>query len=211
MKNNFERKTLAEGVFFNAIHETKFKSNLISVRFIAPLNEATAAKNALLFPVLLRGSEKFPDIGSIRREEESIYDTDISDSVYKRGDAQILELLTDCVAATEEDFGREYLDYILSLKTVADVTEAVDHINQYNTKHSDCIITENEAVAVQFLNQVDAACVYWNASTRFTDGFEFGFGAEIGISTQKLHARGPMGLKELTSYKYLVKGCGQTR
>ena len=92
MKNNFERKTLAEGVFFNAIHETKFKSNLISVRFIAPLNEATAAKNALLFPVLLRGSEKFPDIGSIRREEESIYDTDISDSVYKRGDAQILEM-----------------------------------------------------------------------------------------------------------------------
>ena len=132
-------------------------------------------------------------------------------NVELRGDAQILEVLTDCVAATEEDFGKEYLDYILSLKTVADVTEAVDHINQYNTKHSDCIITENEAVAVQFLNQVDAACVYWNASTRFTDGFEFGFGAEIGISTQKLHARGPMGLKELTSYKYLVKGCGQTR
>ena len=132
-------------------------------------------------------------------------------NVELRGDAQILEVLTDCIAATEEDFGREYLDYILSLKTVADVTEAVDHINQYNTKHSDCIVTENAAVAEQFLNQVDAACVYWNASTRFTDGFEFGFGAEIGISTQKLHARGPMGLKELTSYKYLVKGCGQTR
>ena len=132
-------------------------------------------------------------------------------NVELRGDAQILEVLTDCTAATEEDFGKEYLDYILSLKTVSDVTEAIDHINQYNTKHSDCIITENRKAAELFLNGVDAACVYWNASTRFTDGFEFGFGAEIGISTQKLHARGPMGLKELTSYKYLVKGCGQIR
>ena len=132
-------------------------------------------------------------------------------NVELRGDAQILEVLTNCTAATEEDFGKEYLDYILSLKTVSDVTEAIDHINQYNTKHSDCIVTENGKAAERFLNGVDAACVYWNASTRFTDGFEFGFGAEIGISTQKLHARGPMGLKELTSYKYLVKGCGQIR
>ncbi|MBQ2577572.1 MAG: aldehyde dehydrogenase family protein, partial [Lachnospiraceae bacterium] len=116
-----------------------------------------------------------------------------------------------CTPATEEDFGKEYLDYILSMKTVSSVEEAIAHINKYNTGHSDCIVTENEETAVKFLNGVDAACVYWNASTRFTDGFEFGFGAEIGISTQKIHARGPMGLKELTSYKYTICGNGQVR
>ena len=105
----------------------------------------------------------------------------------------------------------EYLDYIISMKTVASVEEAIAHINKYNTKHSETIITENRENAEKFLNEVDAACVYVNASTRFTDGFEFGFGAEIGISTQKLHARGPMGLKELTSYKYAIKGDGQIR
>jgi len=115
------------------------------------------------------------------------------------------------VEATEEDWGTEYLDYILSLKTVDSVDEAIAHINKYNTMHSECIVTKNAEVAEQFLNEVDAACVYVNASTRFTDGFEFGFGAEIGISTQKLHARGPMGLKELTSYKYQVRGTGQIR
>ena len=111
----------------------------------------------------------------------------------------------------EEDYGTEYLDYILSCKVVGGVQEAVAHINKYNTGHSDAIITENEANATIFLNQVDSACVYHNASTRFTDGFQFGFGAEIGISTQKLHARGPMGLKELTSYKYQIVGTGQVR
>ena len=128
-----------------------------------------------------------------------------------RGDERIQEILLDCVPATEEDYGKEYLDYILSMKTVDNVEEAIAHINKYNTKHSECIVTENAEAAEQFLNEVDAACVYWNASTRFTDGFEFGFGAEIGISTQKLHARGPMGLKELTSYKYTVRGNGQIR
>lgn len=128
-----------------------------------------------------------------------------------RGDERVCEILAECTHATEEDYGTEYLDYILSLKTVDSLDEAIAHINRYNTKHSDCIVTENAMAAEQFLNQVDAACVYWNASTRFTDGFEFGFGAEIGISTQKLHARGPMGLKELTSYKYLVSGSGQVR
>ena len=128
-----------------------------------------------------------------------------------RGDERVREILTDIAAATEEDYGREYLDYILSLKTVDTAEEAIDHINRYNTKHSECIVTKNVETAEKFLNEVDAACVYWNASTRFTDGFEFGFGAEIGISTQKLHARGPMGLKELTSYKYLVRGTGQVR
>lgn len=132
-------------------------------------------------------------------------------NVELRGDERVREVLTDCNIASEEDYATEYLDYILSLKTVDSVEEAIAHINKYNTKHSDCIVTENADVAVRFLNEVDAACVYWNASTRFTDGFEFGFGAEIGISTQKLHARGPMGLKELTSYKYTVCGNGQVR
>lgn len=113
--------------------------------------------------------------------------------------------------ATEEDFGKEYLDYILSVKTVENVEEAVAHINKYNTGHSDAIVTENEENAQYFLNNVDSACVYVNASTRFTDGFEFGFGAEIGISTQKLHARGPMGLRELTAYKYQIIGNGEIR
>ena len=113
--------------------------------------------------------------------------------------------------ASEEDFSKEYLDYILSVKTVENVEEAVNHINQYNTGHSDAIITENDENAQYFLHNVDAACVYVNASTRFTDGFEFGFGAEIGISTQKLHARGPMGLRELTAYKYQVLGNGEIR
>ncbi len=132
-------------------------------------------------------------------------------NVEMRGDEGILEILTECTPATEEDYGTEYLDYILSMKTVENVEEAIAHINKYNTKHSECIVTNNSETAEEFLNGVDAACVYWNASTRFTDGFEFGFGAEIGISTQKLHARGPMGLKELTSYKYTVCGNGQVR
>ena len=114
-------------------------------------------------------------------------------------------------AAEEEDWGMEYLDYILSVKTVRSIEEAIAHINRYNTGHSEAIITENEAHAEQFLKEVDAAAVYVNASTRFTDGFEFGFGAEIGISTQKLHARGPMGLEALTSYKYEIRGNGQVR
>lgn len=113
--------------------------------------------------------------------------------------------------ATEEDFGTEYLDYIISVKTVDSTEEAIAHINKYNTGHSECIVTENEAEANKFKQQVDAACVYVNVSTRFTDGFEFGFGAEIGISTQKLHARGPMGLRELNSYKYTICGNGQIR
>ena len=127
-----------------------------------------------------------------------------------RGDEKVRQVI-DCVPATEEDYGTEYLDYIISMKTVSSVDEAVAHINKYSTRHSESIVTEKKESAEKFLNEVDAACVYANASTRFTDGFEFGFGAEIGISTQKLHARGPMGLKELTSYKYVVIGNGQVR
>lgn len=122
------------------------------------------------------------------------------------------EILGDCVIpATEDDYGREYLDYEISVKVVADVNEAIAHINTYTTGHSECIVTESYTAAQQFLDEVDAAAVYANASTRFTDGFEFGFGAEIGISTQKLHARGPMGLEALTSQKYIIYGNGQVR
>ena len=128
-----------------------------------------------------------------------------------RSDAAAKEVLKDSVDATEEDFYKEYLDYIISIKTVANVDEAIAHINEHNTGHSDCIVSENAENIAKFQKGVDAACVYANVSTRFTDGFEFGFGAEIGISTQKLHARGPMGLKELTSYKYLINGNGQVR
>ena len=134
-----------------------------------------------------------------------------SASVEIRGDERTLRSIPDAAAACEEDYGKEYLDYILSVKTVDSLDEAIAHINRYNTGHSDSIITENADNAERFLNEVDSACVYANASTRFTDGFEFGFGAEIGISTQKLHARGPMGLKELTTYKYVIRGNGQTR
>ena len=113
--------------------------------------------------------------------------------------------------ATEEDFTTEYLDYKISVKTVHSVAEAISHINRCSTGHSESIITEDAAHAEQFLNGIDSACVYWNASTRFTDGGCFGFGAEIGISTGKLHARGPMGLRELTTYKYKIYGDGQIR
>lgn len=115
------------------------------------------------------------------------------------------------ILATEEDFETEYLDLILSIKAVNSVEDAIAHINHYGSKHSEAIVTENYSHAEHFLNCVDAACVYVNASTRFTDGGEFGFGGEIGISTQKLHARGPMGLRELTTLKYKIRGSGQIR
>ena len=128
-----------------------------------------------------------------------------------RADKEACAMVDGFVLAAEEDWGTEYLDYILSLKLVDSIDEAIAHINRYNTKHSEAIITSDYANAQRFLNEIDAAAVYVNASTRFTDGFEFGFGAEIGISTQKLHARGPMGLKELTTTKYIIYGNGQVR
>lgn len=128
-----------------------------------------------------------------------------------RADEEARMVVADLKEAQPEDFGTEYLDLIISVKTVNSIDEAIEHINTYNTKHSETIVTEDYANARRFLNEVDAAAVYVNASTRFTDGFEFGFGAEIGISTQKLHARGPMGLKELTTTKYIIYGDGQIR
>lgn len=122
-----------------------------------------------------------------------------------------IELLPELGKATEDDWYKEYNDYIIAVRIVKDLDEAIAHINKYNTGHSDAIITDDAAHAEKFLNEIDAAAVYVNASTRFTDGFEFGFGAEIGISTQKMHARGPMGLNELTSVKYVIHGNGQIR
>lgn len=133
-----------------------------------------------------------------------------------RADEHSLKILQACdgnlaVAVQEEDFGTEYLDYIMSVKTVDNLDEAIEHINHYSTRHSESIVTKDYFNAQKFQEEIDAAAVYVNASTRFTDGFVFGLGAEIGISTQKLHARGPMGLEALTSSKYLIDGNGQTR
>ncbi len=128
-----------------------------------------------------------------------------------RGDEKTRRIIDDIKAATDEDFYTEYADAIISVCVVGSVEEAIEHINRHSTHHSEAIVTDDESAAEKFLNEVDSAAVYVNASTRFTDGFEFGFGAEIGISTQKLHARGPMGLRELTSYKYRIRGNGQIR
>ena len=127
------------------------------------------------------------------------------------GDEVACEICPDIEKATEEDWAREYLDYKLSVKIVSSIDEAIEHIRKYSTHHSESIVTENLENAEKFLNEVDSAAVYHNVSTAFTDGGEFGFGAEIGISTQKLHARGPMGLSALTTTKYVVTGCGQVR
>lgn len=135
----------------------------------------------------------------------------MANGVEVRGCEECIKLCPDMKRASEEDFYTEYNDYIMSVKLVDGLDEAIEHINTHNTKHSEAIITDSYEASQRFLDEIDAAAVYVNASTRFTDGFEFGFGAEIGISTQKMHARGPMGLKELTSVKYIVYGNGQIR
>ncbi|MCR5209228.1 MAG: glutamate-5-semialdehyde dehydrogenase [Lachnospiraceae bacterium] len=163
-------------------------------------------------------------LGTCNTAESLVVHKDILDTVFVKAAAALrekkvalfadkpsLDAFGDATPASDEDFATEYLDLKMSVKTVNDIDEAIAHINRYSTHHSDAIITEDKAAAEKFLNEIDSACVYVNASTRFTDGFEFGFGAEIGISTQKLHARGPMGLKELTSYKYKIIGNGQIR
>ena len=127
------------------------------------------------------------------------------------GDEETAKILKDVIPATEEDFGKEYLGYEISVKVVGSIDDAIAHISKYGTGHSECIVTESYKNSMKFTSEVDCAAVYVNASTRFTDGNEFGFGAEIGISTQKLHARGPLGLPELTSFKYIVRGDGQVR
>jgi glutamate-5-semialdehyde dehydrogenase len=132
-------------------------------------------------------------------------------NVELRGCAETRAILADIAAATQEDWATEYLDLILAIKIVASLDEAIDHINQYGSHHTDTIVTADKTAAERFLREVDSACVFHNVSNRFADGGEFGFGAEIGISTDKLHARGPMGLRELTSYQYRVRGNGQVR
>jgi glutamate-5-semialdehyde dehydrogenase len=132
-------------------------------------------------------------------------------NVELRGCEYTRAILTDIAAATEDDWSTEYLDLILSIKIVASLDEVIDHINQYGSHHTDTIVTADKTAAERFLREVDSACVFHNVSNRFADGGEFGFGAEIGISTDKLHARGPMGLRELTSYQYRVRGNGQVR
>ncbi len=146
-----------------------------------------------------------------QRGLRALADSLTASGVELRGDERTRALVAEAKPATEEDYGTEYNDYTLNIKIVNDLDEAAAHIAKFGTKHSECIVTEDEVNAVRFLNEVDAAAVYHNASTRFTDGFEFGFGAEIGISTQKLHARGPMGLPALTSTKYRIYGSGQIR
>ena len=128
-----------------------------------------------------------------------------------RADEKTKELFPDSTPATEEDWSTEYGDYILAVKVVSDIEDAISHIQKYSTGHSECIVTKSYDNSRKFTDEIDSAAVYVNASTRFTDGNEFGFGAEIGISTQKLHARGPMGLKELTTSKYIIFGSGQIR
>lgn len=152
----------------------------------------------------------------IHREVAADSIPDICEALYAhgveiRGDERARQYDDQIKEATEEDFGTEYLDKIISMKVVDSIEEAIDHINRYNTGHSETIVTKDYDHSMKFLNEIDAAAVYVNASTRFTDGFEFGFGAEIGISTQKLHARGPMGLTALTSTKYVILGNGQIR
>lgn len=163
-------------------------------------------------------------IGVCNAIESLIISEKVSDDFYKRLQEIIdkyelkvhacnksINKIKNGILATEEDYASEYLDYEFSMKIVSGIDEAIDHIYKYSTHHSDAIITENFKNAMKFTEEVDSACVYVNASTRFTDGFEFGFGAEIGISTQKMHARGPVGLKELTTYKYVILGEGQIR
>ena len=140
-----------------------------------------------------------------------VYERLTAKKVVFRADERAKAVCPACEAATEEDFGKEYLDRLISVKTVDDISEAIAHINKYNTGHSEAIVTDNYEASMKFLNEIDAAAVYVNASTRFTDGEEFGFGAEIGISTQKLHARGPMGLEALTTTKFIIFGNGQIR
>ena len=153
-----------------------------------------------------------PVIKKLQEKDVITYADEASFEVLKKASEDGSGIRMELVkAASPEDFATEYLDYKISVRTVDSAEEAIEHINLNSTHHSEAILTEDAEKAEKFLNGIDSACVYWNASTRFTDGGCFGFGAEIGISTAKLHARGPMGLRELTTYKYKVYGNGQTR
>lgn len=180
------------------------------------------ADPAKVVPIVINAKTQRPSVCNaaetllVHREAVDTILPDVIDALIKAGvrlygDEAIQRLTAAAMPATEESWYTEYNDLVMNCRVVDSLEEAIDHINRYGTKHSECIITENKATADTFMRDVDASSVYVNASTRFTDGFEFGYGAEIGISTQKLHARGPMGLPALTSYKFLVYGDGQTR
>ncbi|GAB6168694.1 glutamate-5-semialdehyde dehydrogenase [Clostridium carnis] len=163
-------------------------------------------------PAVCNAAEKMLINEKIAKEFLPIIAKALKDkNVEIRGDESVKTLISDAVSATEEDWSREYLDYIIGAKVVKNVDEAINHINKYGSGHSEAIVTKSYENSQRFMQRVNAAAVYVNASTRFTDGCEFGFGAEIGISTQKLHARGPMGLAELTTIKYIIYGNGQIR
>ncbi len=186
-------------IYVDETADTEMTVNIIVNAKTQRLGVCNACESLVIHEAILE--KVFPSIVTALQEK----------GVEIRGDEKAKAVCNNILEATEEDFGTEYLDAIISVKTVSSIEEAIVHINQYNTGHSEAIITKDYDNSQKFLNEIDAAAVYVNASTRFTDGFEFGFGAEIGISTQKLHARGPMGLKALTTTKYIIYGNGQIR
>ena len=186
----------------------------LSFELLVPEMQPIVIHGSGVVTELEKGKSIYADIDAMSIEAEGVTMNFSGELGYGPLSGEVLPLEgedLDVLVATEEDWGMEYLDYILSVKQVDSVEDAIEHINRYNTGHSEAIITKDYDSSRKFLDGVDAAAVYVNASTRFTDGFEFGFGAEIGISTQKLHARGPMGLKELTTTKYIIYGSGQVR
>lgn len=193
--------------------ETGTGNNHVYVDSAAQLDMALAiVKNAKVQrPSVCNAIETLLVHEEVAAEFLPLVEKELTPLVTLRGDAQALNYLEQAELATDADWTTEFLDYILAIKVVASIDEAIEHINHYNSKHSEAIVTDSYHNGQKFLKEVDAAAVYINASTRFTDGFKFGFGAEIGISTQKLHARGPMGLEHLTSSKYIIYGDGQIR
>lgn len=193
--------------------ETGTGNNHVYVDSAAQLDMALSiVKNAKVQrPSVCNAIETLLVHKEIASEFLPLIEKELTPLVAIRGDAEALKHLKQADLATEADWATEFLDYILAIKVVASIEEAIEHINYYNSKHSEAIVTDSYHNGQKFLKEVDAAAVYINASTRFTDGFKFGFGAEIGISTQKLHARGPMGLEHLTSNKYIIYGDGQIR
>lgn len=193
--------------------ETGTGNNHVYVDSAAQLDMAlNIVKNAKVQrPSVCNAIETLLVHNEIAAEFLPLIEKELTPLVTLRGDAEALKHLKQADLATEADWATEFLDYILAIKVVSSIEEAIEHINYYNSKHSEAIVTDSYHNGQQFLKEVDAAAVYINASTRFTDGFKFGFGAEIGISTQKLHARGPMGLEHLTSSKYVIYGDGQIR
>jgi glutamate-5-semialdehyde dehydrogenase len=211
---------MAEKIVLNAKVQRPGVCNAIETLLID--SAIAPAAVPILIPALIkagveiRGDEKLRAVihqTGVEIPGEKEFSTKLTEA-HSRGDRGAMSALIfgkKLKLATEEDWTTEYLDLILAVRVVDGLDGALKHLAKYSSHHSDSIITEDAAIAERYLNEVDSATVYWNASTRFTDGGEFGFGAEIGISTDKLHARGPMGLEELTSYKYVIRGNGQVR